>query len=68
LSPAHTAISAKHGEPDAQEPNAGSRSTLTDDRKKEVIFTCGFWNGRGHLKQFIHPGLPLVSPQSSPGR
>jgi len=37
LSLAHTAISAKHGEPDAQEPNPGSRSTLADCRNKEMI-------------------------------
>ncbi len=47
LSLADTAISAKHGEPDAKEPNPGDRSTLTDYRKKEVIFKFGFWNCRG---------------------
>ena len=39
LSPAHTAISAKHGEPDAQEPDPGSRSTLLDYRNKEMMKT-----------------------------
>ena len=34
---AHTAIPAKHGEPDAQEPDPGSRSTLADCRNKEMI-------------------------------
>ena len=31
---AHTTISSKHGEPDAEEPNPGSRSTLADYREE----------------------------------
>ncbi|MBA7528029.1 hypothetical protein ES705_20212 [subsurface metagenome] len=44
---AHTAISAKHGEPDAQEQNPGSRSTLADYRNKEMIESPS--SARGHL-------------------
>ncbi|GAH44801.1 unnamed protein product [marine sediment metagenome] len=40
LSPAHATISAKHGEPDAQEPDPGSGSTLPDYRNKEMIETA----------------------------
>ena len=47
LSLAHTAISAKHGEPDAQEPDPGSRSTLADCRNKEMIETAS--SARGHV-------------------
>ena len=41
----HTAISAKHGEPDAQEPNPGSRSTLPDCRNKAMIETASSARG-----------------------
>jgi len=37
LPPFHTTISAKHGEADAKEPDPGSRSTFTFDRKKILI-------------------------------
>ena len=36
LSLVHTTIPAKHGKPDAKEPNPGSRSTLPYYRKKEI--------------------------------
>ncbi len=64
----HATVSGKHRSPDAKKPNPGDRSTLADYRKKEVIFKLGFWNCRGHLKQLINTGLPLVFPQSSPSR
>ena len=49
LSLAHTAISAKHGEPDAQEPDPGSRSTLLDYRNKEMIDIAS--SARGPVNQ-----------------
>jgi len=41
----HTAISSKHGEPDAQEPDPGSGSTLLDYRNKEMIKIASWARG-----------------------
>lgn len=40
----HATVSGKHRSADAKKPDPGDRSTLTDYRKKEVIFKFGFLN------------------------